>query len=68
MARSKKAIKQAQARYEASGAVKEKTKGYHLKCHVEHDRDIIDRLESCGRGSKNTYIKRLIREDIKRQG
>lgn len=67
MARSE-AMKRAQARYAAKGAVKDKTKGYYLKCHIEHDKDIIERLESCEDGGKNTYIKRLIREDIKRQG
>lgn len=65
MARSE-ALKRAQARYAEKGAVKEKTKGYYLKCHVEHDKDIIDRMESVK--SKNTYLKELIRKDIKKQG
>ena len=65
MARSE-ALKRAQERYAAKGAVKEKTKGYYLKCHVEHDKDIIDRMESVE--SKNTYLKELIRKDIKKQG
>lgn len=68
MARSKEAIKRAQARYEAKGAVKDKTKGYYLKCHVEHDADIIAKLESVGKGNKNTYLKELIRKDIEKQG
>ena len=65
MARTE-AEKRAQARYEKKGVVKEKTKGYYLKCHVENDADIIDKLESVDK--KNTYIKGLIRKDIKRQG
>lgn len=65
MARSE-ALKRAQTRYAKKGAVKEKTKGYYLKCHVEHDRDIIDRMENVE--SKNTYLKALIRKDIKEQG
>ena len=67
MARSE-ALKRAQARYEATGAVKGRTKAYHLKCHVEHDKDIIDKLESVGAGKKNTYIKELIRKDIEKTG
>lgn len=67
MARSE-ALKNAQKRYAAKGAVKDKTKGYYLKCHIEHDADIINRLESVGAGKKNTYLKGLIREDIKKQG
>lgn len=61
MARSE-AMKRAQARYAAKGAVKDKTKGYYLKCHVEHDKDIIEKLESVD--MVNTYIKELIRKDI----
>ena len=67
MARSE-AVKRAQAKYEAKGAVKEKTKGYYLKCHVEHDKDIIDKMESVGTGKKNTYLKELVRNDIKKHG
>ena len=61
MARTE-AQKRAQRKYEAKGAVKEKIKGYYLKCHVEHDKDIIARMESVT--SKNTYLKDLIRKDI----
>ena len=68
MSRSKEAIKRAQAKYEASGAVKEKTKGYYLKCHVVNDADIIKKMESVGAGRKNTYLKELIRKDIEKQG
>lgn len=64
MARSE-ALKVAQSRYEAKGTVKEKTKGYYLKCHIEHDADIIAALEA--QGNKNGYIKELIRKDIKSQ-
>lgn len=67
MARSE-ALKRAQARYEEKGNVKKKTKGYYLKCHVEHDKDIIDKLESVGTGKKNTYLKELIRKDIEKTG
>ena len=67
MARSE-ALKRAQERYAAKGAVKEKIKGYYLKCHIEHDKDIIDKMESVGAGRKNTYLKELIRKDIKKQG
>lgn len=64
--RSKEAIKRAQKRYEASGAVKSKNKGYYLKCHVEYDADIIAALEA--QENKNGYIKELIRADMKKQG
>lgn len=62
------AAKRAQAKYEASGAVRDRTKVYCLKCHIEHDADIVERLETIGAGAKATYIKELIREDIKRNG
>lgn len=65
MARSD-ALKRAQARYEAKGAVKDKTRAFHLKCHVEHDKDIIDALDR--QDNKNGYLKGLIRKDIKEQG
>lgn len=61
--RSKEAIKRAQARYEAKGAVKAVTKGYYLKCHTQHDADIIAKLEE--HNNINGYIKELIRKDIK---
>lgn len=66
MARSKDALKRAQARYEASGAVKAKTKGFYIKCHVDHDADIIATLEA--QDNKNGYVKELIRRDIAKQG
>ena len=59
------AMKRAQARYEAKPEVKARTKGYYLKCHVEHDKDIIEKLESVE--AVNTYIKELIRKDIAAQ-
>lgn len=65
MARSD-ALKRAQARYEAKGAVKEKTRAFHLKCHVEHDKDIIAALDR--QENKNGYIKSLIRKDIEGRG
>lgn len=67
MARSE-ALKRAQERYAAKlkdEGVKT-TKGFYLKCHVEHDADIIEKLERVGQ--KNTYIKELIRNDIEKQG
>ncbi len=64
MAKSE-ALKRAQARYEAKPEVKARFKGYHLKCHVEHDKDIIEKLESVE--AVNTYIKELIRKDIAAQ-
>ena len=62
MARSE-ATKSAQARYRAKKAVRDKTKGYYLKCHKVHDSDIINQLELSK--NKNGYIKELIRLNIK---
>ncbi len=56
------AMRRAQARYGAKPEVKARSKGYYLKCHVEHDKDIIEKLESVD--MVNTYIKELIRKDI----
>lgn len=64
--RSREAIKRAQKRYEASGAVRAVTRGFHLKCHIVHDADIIAALD--GKANKNGYIKDLIRADIRKQG
>lgn len=66
MPRSKDAIRRAQRKYEASGAVREVTKDYHLKCHTVHDADVIATLEA--KDNKSGYIKTLIRADIERQG
>lgn len=60
------ALKRAQKRYAAKGAVKAATKPYYLKCHKVNDADIIAALEA--QENKNGYIKELIRADIKRQG
>lgn len=64
--RSKEAIKRAQKRYAESGAIKNATKAYRLKCHRVHDADVIAKLDDVG--NKNGYIKTLIRNDIKKQG
>lgn len=39
------------------------TKGYYLKLNIETDADIIKKLES--EKPMQTYIKKLIRKDIK---
>ena len=62
MARSKKAIQAAQARYEATGVIKRKT----IKLHEVHDADILKKLDA--QENVNGYIKGLIRNDIKEQG
>jgi uncharacterized protein (DUF4415 family) len=43
---------------------KEHTTKITLKLNLKTDRDILDKLESTGKGNKQTYIKRLIRKDI----
>lgn len=59
-------MKEKQRKYEASGAVREVTKGYYLKCHTVHDADVIAALEA--KDNKSGYLKTLIRADIERQG
>lgn len=59
-------MKEKQRRYEASGAVRAVTRGFHLKCHIVHDADIIAALD--GKANKNGYIKDLIREDLEKRG
>lgn len=59
-------MKDKQRRYEASGAVKEVTRGVHLKLHIVHDADIIAALD--GKANKNGYIKDLIRADLEKRG
>lgn len=54
------AQKRAQAKYDA-----QKAKRFSLKLNVETDADILRRFEE--EGSIQTYIKRLIREDIRRE-
>lgn len=39
-------------------------KGLYIKLHKSNDKDIIDKLETVS--SKQGYVKKLIREDIKR--
>lgn len=60
------ATKRAQARYAKKNAGNGVTKGFYLKCHTTHDRDIIAVLEA--QDNKNGFIKELIRQYIKKQG
>lgn len=62
------AQKRAQQKYLQKKEVKARLKVIALKCHIEHDADILERIESRGVGNKSTYLKDLIREDIKRNG
>lgn len=59
-------MKEKQRKYEASGAVRAVTRGFHLKCHIVHDADIIAALEE--QENKGGYIKKLIREDLEKRG
>lgn len=61
------AVKRAQAKYEAKlrASGKKISKEFILKCHLKNDADIIEELKK--QDNKNGYIKRLIREDIKRR-
>lgn len=61
MSRSE-AVKRAQERYAKKNAENPVTRGYFLKCHKVHDKDIIEILDK--QKNKNGYIKRLIRADI----
>ena len=54
------AQKRAQAKYDA-----QKAKRFNLKLNIETDADILRRFEE--KGSVQTYIKQLIREDIRRE-
>lgn len=36
-----------------------------LKLNNNTDKDILDKLDNIGKGKKQTYIKELIRKDIK---
>lgn len=56
------AIKRAQAKYEKSGALVRKV----LKLTVSNDSDIIEHLNR--QSNVNRYLKRLIRDDIEKQG
>lgn len=60
------AQKRAQAKYQKKRNKKSVTKSYCFTFHHEHDQDIIERLQS--QENKSGYVKRLIREDIKKQG
>lgn len=59
-------MKEKQRKYEASGAVRAVTRGFHLKCHIVHDADIIAALDA--QENKNGYIKDLIRADLEKRG
>lgn len=65
MARTE-AQKRAQKKYEEKYKAKGLLKTYNLKCHIEHDKDIIEKLNAVD--NKNGYIKELIRADIEKQG
>lgn len=54
------AQKKAQVKYDRAN-----TKGLYLKLNLKTDADIIEHLEAIPE-SKQTYIKDLIRKDIKR--
>ena len=53
------AKKRANAKYD-----KTHTKGIYLKLNLEWDKDILEKLDSVK--NKQTYIKELIRNDIKK--
>lgn len=53
------AQKRAQLKYE-----KEKTRSVKMKLNLQHDADIIQKLDSVG--NKQGYLKRLIRADIEK--
>lgn len=53
-----KSVIRAVAKYDKSNI-----KGLYIKLHKEKDADIIQKLDNVN--SKQGYIKRLIREDIK---
>lgn len=55
------ALKKAQSRYDEKRRKSGITKSYQIKCHVEHDADIIAVLDSCE--NKNGFIKDLIRKE-----
>lgn len=57
-AMSKESRTAAQDRYD-----RKNTKQYHLKLNLRTDSDIIEKLDTVG--SKQGYIKRLIREDMR---
>jgi hypothetical protein len=40
---------------------------YRLPCFTNTESDIIDKLDSVGKGKVSRYIKDLIRKDIKRE-
>ena len=56
---TKEARDRAQAKYNDKRGMR----GLHIKLYEDTDKDIIDKLESVE--SKQTYIKDLIRKDIK---
>ena len=55
------AQRKAQRRYDA-----ENTRQVHLKLNRNTDKDVLDKLDEVP--SKQGYIKRLIREDLAKEG
>ena len=51
----------AQAKYDA-----ENTRQVHLKLNRNTDKDVLDKLDEVP--SKQGYIKRLIRDDLRKEG
>lgn len=57
----KESQKRAQAKYDGKNTIQ-----FHLKLNKKTDADVIEQLETIPEG-KQTYIKRLIREDMARK-
>lgn len=47
---------------------KENTLQINVRLNKKHDKDILDKLNSLEDEGKATYVKRLIRADIKENG
>lgn len=60
------ALKRAQAKYAEKYRKSGATKSFYIKYHREHDKQIIEKLESVE--NKNGYIRDLIQADIEKQG
>ena len=61
MAKNSAARIKSNAKYDAANTVQ-----VHLKLNKKTDKDVIDKLDTVP--SKQTYLKNLVREDLKRQG
>ena len=59
--------KEAQKRYETKLREEGRTrkKDFNLRCHVDHDKDVIEWMES--QENKSGYLKELVRKDIKKE-